>query len=83
MSRNGRGTTKTPTRRTSKATPPKPLKVTAAQLKAQRKFLEQFMREKEEAWARMTEDEKREAQAEWERLAKSINEGRYRKVILE
>lgn len=79
MSRSARGTTKT-----TLARPNKNRRATdAARIKAQLEFLQRLEREKEEAWAAMTPAQRREAVAEWKRLVKSLNEGRYGKVILE
>ena len=85
MSRNGPATTKTKSAaKPSRKSQPKVPRSKAARIKAQVAFLEQFFREKAEAWARLTPAQRREANAKWARAMKDINETRgYRKVFVE
>ena len=58
---------------------PNPSPEQTARYQSLRKWLAQRL----EVAARMTPEEKKQADEDWEKFKKSINEGRYRKVILD
>jgi hypothetical protein len=50
---------------------------------ARSEALGRFLEEKRRKIAAMTPEQKRKADQDWEKFKKTINEGRYRKVILD